>query len=921
MSQTPALNIREFYAAASNLPVADRPAFVFGPAAQLIRYGIATEKSLGSLGGYSVAGTLIEGTYQTAYPWPGRPLGAVTDLAYTKLYADAALLRYYEHTSHTALKVARNQVRLPGLDLLPNSTSAVIDRGVQAGDVVLINGVVSATPFSLRTRVLGLTGPAVASSLGSAVAVAGNASLNAEADASVDAGEDNSGEVTATGAATNYVGVTSGYMTEVYTVTVIQASTGGNATTARLRVTSASGTDDVASATPAAFGAATTIGSRGATMTFTDVDDGDFALGDTWVLTVAGAYTLPVPVVTGTYTGTTPRTYIVEVVQGEKRTDGPKIRCVTQEGDDSSGPTTLAVDGGTGLAAVAVGNYGAQLSFSAAVSGLRLGDRWTIAATPAGIGQKNTLVLAHALPDDVALNSVDHDLEIQLCAQRDIVIPARSETPGAYNFTSHPTELRVLAGITLTDASLTRSSVPVTLTLLNDALGDSKLYVETRYWLAAGSAIATVSDDTSRDVIAPGATHPDNPLRQALVKMMGASGGAAIRAYRIGDPSVEANWTAALRLAEQTAALHGMVPLTDDPTIQSLVAAHVESLSDPSRDMRRCAWLSLTPQLTTTVVSAATSTDDAVVLATIADDPETSGTQYTLLTITSDNVDLLTAGVRPGDTVRFGYSADGWGVETYLTGTVDAVLSADALRLAATGIQEVVPRRIEIHRQATTTDLVAQLQAAAAPFGRRTRLVLTGLAYDGVNYLPGYYTAGIVAAMSAAVLPHQPLSNFAINGLVSVPFVKQFTDVELDEIASAGVLIIAEDTADATVFIRHAITAGDYDSDDEREESAQRNIDSILSQIRAIAKPFLTGRNATEAVAGQLKAEMDSLAIQLRNGAATPNLGGQLIDADDAFVYRVVPRVSPILKNRIVTSITLRIPGPLNGLDIDVYFG
>ncbi len=118
-------------------------------------------------------------------------------------------------------------------------------------------------------------------------------------------------------------------MAETYTVEVVRASTGGDATTARLKVTSASGKDNQPIVTPVAFGSPIPIGTRGLTLTLTAGDD--LYLGDKFVIAATTVYTPPAVSITGTYSANTRvnRDYLIEVLQGGAFTDTLIVRVST----------------------------------------------------------------------------------------------------------------------------------------------------------------------------------------------------------------------------------------------------------------------------------------------------------------------------------------------------------------------------------------------------------------------------------------------------------------------------------------------------------------------------------------------------------------------------------------------------------------
>ena len=77
------------------------------------------------------------------------------------------------------------------------------------------------------------------------------------------------------------------------------------------------------------------------------------------------------------------------------------------------------------------------------------------------------------------------------------------------------------------------------------------------------------------------------------------------------------------------------------------------------------------------------------ILATVQDDPDTSGTQYTIVEVPANNVNFLALGVKAGDTLRAQFSVDSLGATIYEEFQIDAVLSENSVRLV-TGLDAAV---------------------------------------------------------------------------------------------------------------------------------------------------------------------------------------------------------------------------------------
>ena len=297
-------------------------AWIAGGHADLHRYAVADEKAEVSLGAY-------DKDFDAAYDWPGRTAGSVVDADYVKLFIDDAILEYCNLPAGTsgitplkAVSGHNNRIRGAAVfadngtayarDLKEEASGATVKRSVAVGDIVDIDDGTN----SLSTYVRGFVGEVVAATVGLATSDAANSATQAESVASCDVTDVDGygGTVTMSGTGT-YDGLADGDISEVYTVTVIDPSTGQDYTTARVNVISQSGNDNALNVTPAAGGTAWAIGTRGVTMNLSQ-NASDLAVGDKFVISVGMAFEKAYPVSAGTYTGDIDTTYIVECVEG-----------------------------------------------------------------------------------------------------------------------------------------------------------------------------------------------------------------------------------------------------------------------------------------------------------------------------------------------------------------------------------------------------------------------------------------------------------------------------------------------------------------------------------------------------------------------------------------------------------------------------
>jgi hypothetical protein len=235
-------------------------AHISGPHAKLHRYADIDEKDDINLGEY-------DPTIDKAYPWPLKAAGSLIDLDYTKIYVEDALLLYFTDLvglGSTIAPVASypNRIRSSSVVFKTNGTlnrSDALLRDVRKGDTVYVRGADGEDTYELWTYVKDFKGETVAAEVDAPTAATSNRA-NQSAATSVDkvGGGDNNVRVTANGSA--YDGLALGVIDETYTVEVTSGSISGDYTTARLRITSASGLDNVSSKSVSAAGEATAIG-------------------------------------------------------------------------------------------------------------------------------------------------------------------------------------------------------------------------------------------------------------------------------------------------------------------------------------------------------------------------------------------------------------------------------------------------------------------------------------------------------------------------------------------------------------------------------------------------------------------------------------------------------------------------------------
>jgi len=300
------------------------------------------------------------------------------------------------------------------------------------------------------------------------------------------------------------------------------------------------------------------------------------------------------------------------------------------------------------------------------------------------------------------------------------------------------------------------------------------------------------------------------------------------------------------------------------------------------------------------------------VLATIEDDPDTGGSQYTYVEVV-DGL-LITNGVRAGDTLRALYTSDGMGGTTYSEFVVDAVINEETLRLLAGPAAPVtVASKVEIWRTLTKTELATVQATKPGLFSsRRAYLVWPDQLGDAGLTVKGYYLCAALAGLRSGVLPHAGLTNVEILGFDDLSRVDPFFSAnQLDTMAASGYWIVIKDNNDGSVYTRHQLSTGNQDSLFEKEQNITTNLDDISKLFLARMKQFIGRGNVTPTMIDIIRGEILAVISLLKNTNTSNRVGPQILSATIKEL-----NVHPTLRDRVVARIELELPFPLNNIEL-----
>lgn len=912
-------------------------AHISGPHAYLLRFAEEAERNNGSLGYY-------DNLLDESHAWPTLPDGAIVDQDYVKVYIKDALLKYYEDGLSSGSVITKvsgynNRIRSATKSFAANGTTYsrsadFYDRDVKVGDVAKVRGITSGgDSVTLWTYVKGLVADVVAASVGASSGDTSNATTqSASATVVKISGADNC--VYPLADVTAYDGLPSGDINETYDIVVTGSSVNGDLTTATLRIISGSGNDDVAEVVPSAVGLATAVGTRGLTVEFFNsstagcslsaTDDGvspdDLIIGQRWRVTVADNFTAPTSASGGSFDSSSDTTYIVTVSRGGLFASAtkPQITVSTTNGLDVSGPTTVTAS----ASAVSIGTKGVTITFTG--SGLRKGDKYYVECSGTAAGAYKTIELGHNLNTDITAGS---QVELVLFIRKPELLVTKNRIGAAplLNWDTSATELTLYSGATAYDSTWTDAGVELALDIISEeSKGYGEVFVEYRAWVQTlANEVNFISDVGELNTAISGALDPDNPLKWGVFKALENSNGTAVGYTAVSDPNDEAAWADVLEVLLGRNDVYGLVPLTRNRTVLDLFAAHVTAASSPEQGLWRVLWVNLTGIPSIPVVSAgsavpnhtaATTSDAAECLATIQDDTDTSGTQYTIVLDSTGNGNFITNGVRAGDIVRALYTGDGFGNINYSEFVVAAVQAEDQLRLVAGPDAPVnTAAKIEIWRNLSATEEAAEIALDAGSWGnRRIRAVWPDQIESSGTVMEGYFLAASLAGLSAGVLSHQPLTRVEVTGYSRAPrSTSKFNRAQLDTMAGAGAFIVTQNPINGNIYTRHAITTGDYADINQREEAVTRNIDYISYYIRDILDLFIGVYTINPAVIDRINFLVNQTLYNLSVHEDTTVIGAPLLGYSNLATAQ-----DSLAKDKLNVSVNLLVPYAINTIAV-----
>jgi hypothetical protein len=892
--------------------VDNQNAFVFGQNYHLFRYSEADEKALIALD------TQYTGEALSFDAWPNQPSSSEVDIGYAKLFMDKARLQYgvfgsLAKASGGVLKRVRSTD-----DILKTGNGGTVDaalpaNGVRVGHYAKLQK--GAEDFVYR-RIVGIEADVEGAAVGPTSTV-----FTAEVMA-VGAGSD-LGDISQAGNGSATIRVTSSsdgaYVQRAVTFATLADAIGTlHGITFTLGAGAVFSVGNKATVT-AALGAGVTTWANTSGATLKGALDGASSTGvyaEIWDGgTTYAATEVKVAAPTGTFTGTRATTFIFEVLVGGVLTDvaGTARVRVRSTADGRSVVSTI-----TGANREITGSlYG--LTFAAASTNpltLVTGESVTISATPGTLADYRTLVFSEELPD--AWDDGD-DIDVYLQAEYSgIEIPrANAFDDTVINWSASAETIDIEAGLTVNHPDMiTAAGLDIVCTIdtsaydaEEDVYTGADLFMEYRALRLDNSDIGVIEKLTDTED-AVGKAHPDNPLGLAAYIARLNSGSRPVY-YTAVNGTDSADWSEVLARAAVNSKLYAFAPASSNEIVQELVKAHILSMSNEEDKKWRIAFFGMGDLAIEALYTKGTNPDGEDYLADITNDTLTFNDASALGIAAEDDVSV-------GDEVRFNF------IENAVTGeieydslTVTDVLSDSRLKLSDALDTPLTGTRVEVYHNRTVNERKDAVVAKSLAFhSRRVYNCFGGNAITTDGYaVTSEYIGAAVAGLCSSVVPQQGLTHIELAGFSSLPNMFQvYTPSQLNAMAEAGTLIVAQDFRGGPIYIRHQLSTAFIDGNlNTSELSLVKNMDSVSHLFATRLAPFSGLKNITPDTLAKVnviaKDTLDYLMSNTDVGDSGPQLLGEETKINSIFQ-------DAVLKDTVFMDIDLEFPKPFNTLNL-----
>lgn len=406
-----------------------------------------------------------------------------------------------------------------------------------------------------------------------------------------------------------------------------------------------------------------------------------------------------------------------------------------------------------------------------------------------------------------------------------------------------------------------------------------------------------------------GTIAPENELAYACKCCLTGSQGRAFYALRVRTTDAD-GFKAAIKKTEADRATYSFAPITTDVDVMDVVVEYNAEMSEPDvKKWRRTIvgiespgeYMVANVDLQAKSLRATFTADDSgkFVLVQL---PEEVDYDFKNVRLNGQDSKLNT-----GDKVQLLSNGEKY--------TIKRVLSSREILLISGPKTQVKPAMpIALWKAATPANAVEYIASVAKHFNTRRALVVWCddgvLLGDTTIRVPNKFLAAEIAGLSSAVVPQKSITRTEVGSINrAVRMYTQYTQQALDAIASQGVLIVTQDTKNASCYIRHQLTTEMDKGNLYYEDSCTRNIDNISYAVTDILEQYIGKANVTPSALRRIDTEITNLLTGFTQDSTDDLVGPSLISWENLKVYQ-----DATFKDRVIVTVDLYLPLPLNNI-------
>lgn len=404
-----------------------------------------------------------------------------------------------------------------------------------------------------------------------------------------------------------------------------------------------------------------------------------------------------------------------------------------------------------------------------------------------------------------------------------------------------------------------------------------------------------------------GTIAPDNELAYACSCALRGAAGREVYALRTRGTDVDA-FMAAVKKTEADTYVYSFAPITTDYKVMKAVVDFNYAMSEP--DVKHWRRTIVGVEFPGAYILAKDDFDDKILKANLVYYNGgfnliqlNKSVNFSFKEIAYEGAD---AKLNPGDLIQFGAG------QKY---PIKAVISDRELLLAEDYRAPLQQVPIKLWKADTPANNAEYITGIARRFNTRRALVVwtdrgTTIDDDDTIVVPNKFLAAEIAGLSSAVVPQQGITHSEITSIrKATRMYTQYTQLQLDDIASQGVLIVTQDTKETPCYIRHQLTTEMDKGNLYWEDSCTRNIDNISYAIVDVIDPFIGRANVTPSALRKLKADIEAKLNEFMLDSPNDLIGPSLINWDTLIVKQ-----DEKFLDRVNVWVNLYLPLPMNNI-------